>query len=239
MVALVLAAVTAMPLASQARNGVVTGTVKDNTGAPIENVEVSVPAIAATRTDTAGHFVLASLPPGATDVTFRRLAFSPAILTIQVPRDDTTDVEVTLTVVAHQLKGVVVQEDADYLRQLAGFEARRKSGLGHFITRAQIEKRNSTRLSDVVRTIPGVVLLPASNGQVVLRFGREQRQSCPPQFFIDGIQATGFNIDDMPAGDVEGIELYSGSATLPPEFNKFTSTVICGAVIIWTRIPGT
>ena len=41
---------------------------------------------------------------------------------------------------------------------------------------------------------------------------RRARSNCPPQFFVDGIQATGFSIDDMPPGDVEGVELYAGAA---------------------------
>jgi hypothetical protein len=196
-----------------------------------------VPNVTTVRTDSAGRFVLSSLPPGNTEVTFRRLSYSPIALAILVPRHDTTDVEVTLTVVAQQLKGVVVQEDARHLRQLDAFEARRKAGIGHFITRGEIERRSPIMLSDMMRTIPGAVLVP-DGARSVLRFARNARMNCPPQYFIDGVQANGYNIDDMPVGDVEGVELYAGPSGLPPEFNKFASTVNCGAVIIWTRIPG-
>lgn len=224
-------------LGAQARLGAIAGTVKDDLGAPIANVEVSVPSVATVRTDSVGKFLLASLPPGNADVSFRRLAFSPIVLAIVVPRDDTTEVDVTLTVVAQKLKGVVTQEDAPHLRQLDAFEARRKQGMGHFITRGQIEKRNPMLLSDMMRSVPGALLIP-DGYRSVLRFARNGRTSCPPQYFVDGVQVTGYNIDDMPVGDVEGIELYSGASTLPPEFNKYLSTVSCGAVIIWTRIPG-
>lgn len=224
-------------LGAQVRLGAIAGTVKDDLGAPIANVEVSVPNVATVRTDSVGKFLLASLPPGSAEVSFRRLAFSPIVLAIQVPRDDTTSVDVTLTVVAQALKGVVVQEDAPHLRQLDAFEARRKQGFGHFITRGQIEKRNPILLSDMMRSVPGALLIP-DGYRSVLRFARNGRTNCPPQYFVDGIQVTGFNIDDMPVVDVEGVELYSGAATLPAEFNKYASTVACGAVIIWTRIPG-
>ena len=83
-----------------------------------------------------------------------------------------------------------------------------------------------------------VVRDEADGSRSVLRFARNGRTNCPPQYFIDGVQATGYNIDDMPVGDVEGIEIYAGPSGLPPEFNKFHSTVSCGAVIIWTRLPG-
>ena len=48
--------------------------------------------------------------------------------------------------------------------------------------------------------------------------------------------------DEFPPQDVEGIELYAGSATIPPQFApRFQSirTQTCGAVVIWTRLPGT
>lgn len=237
--ALCSVALVAVAADAAAQRGVVKGVVKDDLGKPIESVEVSVPtASVSVRTDSAGQFTLSSLGSGSTDFSFRRLSYAPVVLTVIVPRDDTTEVDITLTVVAQRLKGMIVQEDADHLRQLDGFETRRKQGYGHFITRSQIEQRSPGLLSDMVRMVPGAMLVPSEHGRVVLRFARNGRTGCPPQFFIDGVQAAGFNIDDMPVSDVEGVELYSGSATLPPEFNKVTSTVICGAVLIWTRIPG-
>jgi hypothetical protein len=49
---------------------------------------------------------------------------------------------------------------------------------------------------------------------------------------------SGFNIDDMMPGDVEGIELYAGPSVVPPQFNNPRSSVNCGLVLIWTRVPG-
>lgn len=228
----------ATAVAQQKPEGTVTGVVMDSTGAPIPNVEVTAIKVSkVVRTDTAGQFILGGLPPGPTDLSFRRLAYAPVVLSLQVPIDDTTDVEVTLGLVAQQLTGVIVQADAQRLRILEAFEARRKHGIGHFITRRQIAERQPMRLSDMVRLVPGASI-SESNGRTALRFSRSTARACPPQFYIDGIQATGFSIDDMPPGDVEGIELYAGPGGLPPEFNRFFSTVSCGTVIIWTRIPG-
>jgi hypothetical protein len=230
--------VAATAIGQQKPLGTVTGVVMDSAGTPIPDVEVTaIRAAKVVRTDTAGQFILGGLASGPTDLSFRRLAYAPVVLSLQVPKDDTTDVEVTLGYVAQQLTGVIVQADAKRLRILEEFEARRKSGIGHFITRRQIVDRHPMRLSDLVRLVPGASI-SESNGRAVLRFSRSATKACPPQFYIDGIQATGFSIDDMPPGDVEGVELYAGPAGLPPEFNRFYSTVSCGTVIIWTRIPG-
>jgi outer membrane receptor for monomeric catechols len=120
---------------------------------------------------------------------------------------------------------------------LAGFEARRREGIGYFVTREQIQKRDPRLLSDMLRMIPGTILTAGETGRMTLRFTRSAR-NCPPQFYVDGIQATGFSIDDMAPGDVEGVEIFAGVTGVPPEYNRTRSTSNCGTVLIWTRIPG-
>ena len=71
-----------------------------------------------------------------------------------------------------------------------------------------------------------------------LRFARNPRGNCPPQYFVDGIPASNFDIDEVLPGDVEAVELYSGAAGVPPQYNRFNGTSICGTILIWTRIPG-
>src|SRR4051812_20331651 len=128
-------------LAAQTRPGAISGLVKDSAGTPIPDVEVTaIKTAKVVRTDTAGRFLISPVPSGSSDFSFRRLAYSPVVLSVLIPAEDTTDVEVTLGVSALQLTGVVVQEHAGQLRVLDAFETRRKQGIGHFVTRAQIEK---------------------------------------------------------------------------------------------------
>lgn len=235
-----LSLVVATTAAAQGRVGGISGVVEDSLGSPIPNVEITaILASKSVRSDSVGHFLLVDLPAGNVSVSFRRLSYAPVILTIAVAAADTEEVKVTLGVVAQELKGVVVQAHPDQLRQLVEFETRRKRGIGHFITRGQIEDRHPLMLSDMLRTIPGAILINADNGRTSVRFSRVARNNCPPQFFVDGVEVTGFSIDDMPPGDVEGVELYAGAAGLPPEYNRVHGTSICGTVIIWTRIPTT
>jgi hypothetical protein len=238
--AALLSLLVASAVTAQVRKGGVSGIVKDSVGLPIPDVEVGdLAAGKSVRSDSVGHFILADVPSGNVDITFRRVAYAPIVLLITIPPADTTEVEVVLGVVAQELKGMVVQAHPDQLRQLVAFESRRKRGIGHFITRQQIEDRHPLLLSDMLRTIPGAILINADNGRTSVRFSRVARNNCPPQFFVDGIEVTGFSIDDMPPGDVEGVELYAGAAGLPPEYNRLHGTSICGTVVIWSRIPST
>lgn len=236
-VALLLA--LAAPAASAQRLGAITGVVKDEGGARVRDVEVSIPKTGAlVRTDSLGRFILPRLVPGMFDVSLRRLSYTPMIMSLEVTAGDTTDVDVTLNAAAEQLTTVVVQANKERKRQLDGFEERRKIGLGHFVTRAQIESRSPLVLSEMLRTIPGTQLMPTNiTGRVTLRFAR--RSDCPPAYFLDGLYIANFNIDDVPPRDVEGVELYAGFAGLPSEFAKQTGIQACGVVVIWTRIPGT
>jgi carboxypeptidase family protein/TonB-dependent receptor-like protein len=235
-----LLAILALPgvAAAQQRTGAVSGAVKDSAGSPIFNVEVvALRGGRSIRTDSSGHFVLGGLPSGATDLGIRRIAYEPVVVSVDIPDSDTTEIEIRLGGLARSLPTVVVTERAEHVRMLVEFESRRKNGAGHFITRSQIEKRHPLLLSDMVRSIPGATIVPAENGRPVLRFARSHN-SCPPQYFLDGLRVTSFNIDDVPPGDVEGVELYAGAAGLPPEFNQLYGNTICGTVAIWTRIPG-
>jgi hypothetical protein len=224
--------------AAQRHTGAVSGLVKDSAGTPIHDVEVvALRSGRSIRTDSSGHFVLAGLPGGATDLGIRRIAYEPVVVNVDVPDSDTTEIEIRLGGLARSLPAVVVVDHAEHVRLLAEFESRRKNGVGHFITRAEIEKRHPLLLSDMVRSIPGAAIVPAENGRPVLRFARSHNK-CPPQYFLDGLRVTSFNIDDVRPGDVEGVELYAGPAGLPPEFNQLYGNTICGTVAIWTRIPG-
>lgn len=234
----VMFALGAPALAAQ-RPGVISGTVKDENGARVPNVEIALPkAGIVVHTDSLGRFLVSRLTPGIFDISFRRLSFTPMMLSLQVTSNDTTDVDVTLTMAADQLQTVVVEAKPDRKRELDGFEQRRKLGFGHFITRAEIEQRNPLLLSEMARAVPGTQITPTNiTGRMTLRFSR--RPDCPPAYFLDGLFVANFNIDDVPARDVEGVELYAGLAGLPPEFMKQMGVQACGAVVIWTRIPGT
>ena len=228
-------------LAAQTPTGSVAGTVIDSDGKPIPDVEIIVVETKTSiRSDSVGKFLLASLEAGDRALRVRRLAYAPVAVTVHVEPKDTIDVTITLTVVAQTLNAVLVHEDVAHVRIMRQFEERRKQGFGHFITRREIEDRHPLLLSDMMRRIPGAMLRPAAGGRSVLRFSRALiggTRDCPPQYWVDGVMVSGFNIDDIMPSDIEGVELYSGVSVIPPEFNNPRSTVACGLVVIWTRVP--
>src|SRR5207253_5890882 len=76
-----LALTSSIASTAHAQNrGHLAGVVRDEVGKPVVGVEVTaIKHSITTRTDSAGHFLLASLPAGALDLSFRRLAYEPVI----------------------------------------------------------------------------------------------------------------------------------------------------------------
>lgn len=223
--------------------GAISGTVRDSAGKPIPGVEVVLlQRKGAVRSDSLGDFRLVDIPAGKRQLHFRRLGFAPKSVDTMITEGTTLALTVRLEATATEIEGVTVEEMTRKRQLLADFYDRSSRGFGHFITRDQIEQRNPMNLSDMMRMIPGARLVPMrSGGQAALRFNRASMggRDCPPQYWVDGVKAYGLNIDDVIPQDVEGIEIYEGASTVPPQFNTKEGTTICGVVLIWTRIPGT
>jgi hypothetical protein len=129
-----------------------------------------------------------------------------------------------------------------------GFRARQRTGIGVYISREDIEKRRPGTVTDLLAGVPGVRLESGQGGgfrrTVYLTRALSGPRDCPAQIFIDGFHlnrttpatGSGFGIviDDAVSPDaVEGIEVYRGLATVPPEF--LTPNARCGVIAIWTR----
>ena len=212
------------------------GSVRDQAGAPIGFAQVTVADIRGVA-DSTGRFFLTHLAPGAADVLVRRLGFSPRRVSMTLVEGRTDSLVIVLAAFPVELAGI--NTEAATMGRLADFERHRINGQGIYMDRAELEKRRTPRLSDVLRRMPGIRIVSDRAGRSMLRMGRSSSaRDCPPEFWIDGVRAQFLGVDDVPVGDIEALEVYRGPSGLPPEFNSRFSNAQCGAVVIWTRIPG-
>jgi hypothetical protein len=219
------------------------GVVRDSAGTAIPGVEVRFKGgdFVSVRTNDSGGFRMTNLPTGLATVTLRRLGFAPASTEVRLRSARTDSLVFTLAAVATTIAGVLVEDEyeARSHRLLAGFWERRGRGFGNFITRDEIEKRDPHEFVDLARMIPSVSV-GSKNGRKTIRFNRGTgSRDCPPQYFVDGMRIENGSPDEFSPQDIEAVELYSGPATMPPQFTPRFNSYTCGAVVIWTRLPGT
>jgi hypothetical protein len=242
---LAMAALCGCPLAAGAQQlpATLVGVVRDTAGLPIPAVEVRFAGadLISVRTNDSGGFRMVNLPVGIGTVTVRRMGFAPATAEVRLRSGRTDSLVFALTALATTLAGVVVEDEyeARSHRLLAGFWERRSKGFGYFMTRDEIEKRDAHEFADLARMAPSVSV-GTKNGRRVIRFTRGAvGRDCPPQYVVDGMKIENGSPDEFTPQDVEAIEFYSGPATIPPQFAPRFNSFTCGAVVIWTRLPGT
>jgi len=182
-----------------------------------------------TTTDSSGHFTFTGLAPGTHTLEISAVGYASATWPVVLAPRQVLTHEFELTLLAYQLPEVVVKEKG--LRRFAGFERRRQAGMGYFLTREQIERRDPATLVDVLVTVRGVQQVCLSN-DCIPKMVRSP-PGCYPQYFIDGIESTAYFARHTPPHDIEGIEIYRGSSETPGEFEGSNSG--CGVIVIWTK----
>jgi hypothetical protein len=213
----------------------VKGTVRDSAGIPVEGAQVFVTGSQIRgESGPGGEFILAKATPGAMTIHVRRIGFAPDSQTVNVLAGGMINSEFRLHRLLVELTPVVVMGRREITGRMAGFYQRMSRGGGHFVTREQVEKRNPGRMTDLFRMIPGArVETRGFNTQVRFRGSR-----CAPLTWLDGspLYAGEFDLDSVDPRSFEGIEIYSGAATVPAEFqgNRSLSSA-CGTVILWSR----
>jgi TonB family protein len=225
---------------AQQRTGTIVGTVRDSLHDAIIGAQVSVgDGRIRTVTSQAGEYKLTDVPVGTVTISARRLGFRPGTINVAVNDANEAHGDFVLGHAAHMLSTVAVQaaQRQPQDQRLAGFTARSQhpGGGGRFITRDQIDVNPNFRLIDALRRMPGtrVVNLRGAAGRSVVLGGA----NCPPTVFVDGFAASlgSVDLDMFDLSTTEGVEVYSGSSSIPPELLPSQGQERCGVIAIWGR----
>src|SRR5262245_31430451 len=143
------------------------GRVTDTLGAPLGGAEITLFKSESIRTISgdSGDFRLTGLPAGTNVFNVRRLGYQPASFTAALKSGRTHRATFALSASAQSLPLVAVSDTAK-THWLDQFERRKSTSRGTFITRADIVKRTARMGSDIVRTVPGVRVVPGRAGGV-------------------------------------------------------------------------
>lgn len=253
---LFLALILAAPAAGQVR--IVGRVVDDLTEMPLSQVQVSLLArdgslLSRTETGGDGTFEFEVRKASSARIQARRLSYranTTPLLYFDGRRFFQVEVRLDPDAILLAPLEVIAWSELPENALHAGFIQRLATGLGTYITREDVERRNPMRVTDLLREVPGLVVTGSGTGnRPVVQVGRSLRSSCVTQVFVDGflmnrrilgrrgMPPADFPIDDavIPAS-VEGIEIYRGLSTVPPEF--LNPDAECGVIAIWTRRGG-
>jgi len=107
------------PSDSTARTGMITGTVKDENGAPLVGVTITVGGgMRQARTVEEGRFFIDGVRAGFTELLVRQIGYRPIRTQVQVRADSAIVLAVTLVSEGQRLPGVVIEEQL--FNQLGG-----------------------------------------------------------------------------------------------------------------------
>lgn len=233
-------------VSAQATTGSVVGIAIDERKAPLSGVEIrSGSRVALTGAD--GRFVLDSLLRGRRQFVARRVGYAPESLLVDFDPRGADTLEFVLRPTVTSLDRLDVVDAPLISPRLQGFEARRarKNG-GQFITRETIERQMPQVTSDLLRRLQGVRIVDSMGVQLavstrgpkptLMARGSSPIAHCVLRVGVDGqLREPYFPMNTITLADIHGIEVYSGPASLPPEFGGSRRDAGCGLVMIWTR----
>jgi hypothetical protein len=243
---------------AQPFRGRLVGVFDEGTGEALAGVEIKnmLNGLSALTTAT-GTLTLFFVDTTGGLLSIRKLGYEPQTLAVGNSPRDSNGVTIVLKRTAQMLPTVVTKDKAVdsvpryFSPALRGFEERRHQGFGHFVSEAQLRKKEGSRLSEIITAnIPGAMTRPGRGGVVNIvghraggSGGRMMDTSpCYITVYMDGVlyyskvQAGGAPPPDfasLQANEYAGIEFYAGGATLPVQYTRTDAG--CGTLLLWTR----
>jgi hypothetical protein len=215
----------------------VTGRVLNKYGQPLAHARVELQNTGqATLTKANGEFTLDSLPSGTQTLEVRQLGYSPTDVPVELSmaRPENVTVKMADYVPVLSEMRVTAQKEKGLLD--VGFTDRKKSGMGYYLDSDQLKMRQTNQFSDMLRTVPGLRVVPAGDGTNVIQSSRDPTGGCVT-FYVDGSpwqQMTPGDLDTfVRPEEVGALEVYNGSTT-PPQFTQ-PGMSGCTTVVIWTK----
>ncbi|MEP6491960.1 MAG: TonB-dependent receptor [bacterium] len=228
---------------AQERTGSVGGVVRDSAGAPIRQVVIGVVGSTNvshhTASNDSGVFRLGGLGAGPVRLYARRIGFAPETSSVTIALESTGRANFVLYANPVELSATVTQVDATR-GKMGPFNRRKARGVGSFITRAEIEKRQTGTISELLRYLPGVGVTQKMAGEpqpvhMQRSINSTVQGACAVQLYVDGHPYPNGSVDDFSPIAMEGIEVYRSASEIPADFRTRDAT--CGVIALWTRDP--
>jgi hypothetical protein len=227
---------------AQKSDGLIRGVItRDSSRVPLEGVEVLLAGLPSARTSALGMFSFAPIAAGTYALRLRRPGLRPVEQTVRISAGDTVDLAIAMWLVPTELPTVSIL-GSKYLRDRAGFDERRRVGLGFQATAAEILMYSALDVSDVFYHAPGVSGTWLNGRRVLDLYPITRGGTCRGQMnvFLNGDllspPPTMSGIDYLALlvrpEQLYGVELYRAEGYTPSQFRV---SGICATVVAWTK----
>ncbi len=229
-------------------SALIDGVVIDTSLAPVANARIAINGTnISVVTGANGRFRIGDMPAGLYIMTVNKVGYRPALATLRLAASDTVRPTYELEPTGTLLGAVKITGKSGSPKQQE-FDERRAFGRGKFLTQEEIEAHNSPSPTELFRTFATIdVVAPPDHSASAPEYiavskratggmGRSQQQKpCYMTVAIDGQpMPTPFNLEQLPPPkDLMGIEVYSGGATMPPQYSRMNGG--CGVILVWTK----
>ena len=180
-------------------------------------------------TNNRGEFAFNGLTPGKYIIQASAIGYGTLTSPIEIKALELLEVQFEADPETVRLPDIEVAEKPNLP---AEFVRRSQEGGGRYFFRADIEKRAPPTVGDLLRTVAG--LRVECRGPICRAVFTRSQRNCQPSYFMDGAPVDAAVVWLQPPRDLDGVEVYSGPATVPPELNRHGA---CGAIVLWTRTP--
>jgi len=185
------------------------------------------------RTNDRGEWTLVDAPAGTRMLEVRAIGYFPVHRGVDVITD-APPVRVSLSTFKAMLDTVKITVLRIRDRSGGGFDRRRRSTGGKFLTEEQIARLGDVWTSDLLRMTPGVRIVGDGFDRNILVRGAFGY--CKPAVFIDGLYMFTLSADEtdglVTPSRLRGVEIYV-EPWVPGEFQVAMSG--CGAIVFWTK----
>jgi hypothetical protein len=199
-------------------------------GSRVELVGTEIIAL----TNAKGEFTLRNLPSGSRILLARHLGYAAQMQPVGLSSHEQPHVTIKLPKYVAVMDPVLVTARRTAALDKVGFGTRRKSAPGYFIGPERLEKMHPLYITDVLRMVPGLRVVPGPYGETVTST-RDNGDGCV-QYYVDEMPFTEMQPGDVRdfvnADEVVAVEVYQ-SGNAPPQFTRALGN--CTTIVLWTR----
>jgi carboxypeptidase family protein len=199
-------------------------------GSRVELVGTEIVAL----TNAKGEFTLRNLPSGSRILLARHIGYAAQMYPVGLSAHEQPHVTIKLPKYVAVMDPVLVTARRTAALDKVGFGTRRKTTIGYFIGPERLELMHPLYITDVLRMVPGLRVVPGQYGDAVTS-SRNTGGGCI-QYYVDDMPYTEIEPDDVhkfvSGSEVVAVEVYQ-SGNAPPQFTRSMGN--CTTIVLWTR----